>query len=639
MYKTSIFFIALIASVHSFAQNKILDSLIKLTYSQKDSLLCNTYNELTWQFRNVDRTKAIAYGNKALELANKLGYKKSVAQAYNDLGIIYYDKENYDTAILLYNNAIAIRKEMKDDLGIAKLYNKIGIVYQRQGVFDKALEFQYASLKLFEKEKNDYGTSYAQNNIGILNQNLGRYKEAIEYYNKSIAIKEKINDQIGVAGTLSNIANIYFLTKEYTKAEVAFNKSIAIAREIQDKEYLANALNNLGKLYIANKQYNKALEKINESLQLREALSDTKGIVSCLNNLGDIYVDLKEFNKADSLYNKGLLLGKKAVNCMPEVNDIYLALSNLYEMQGDNAKALTYFKLYNTTKDSLYTDKVGQTFAELETKYKTLEKEKQIKEQQFQITKKNYWIISIAVAVALMSLIVYLLYRRYKHKQQSKLQQEIMHQQQLATQAVLMAEENERQRIAIDLHDGIGQTMSAAKMNISALQNEFHNLNLSQKQAFEKVISLVDESCKEVRAVSHSMMPNALLKNGLTNAIRAFIHQIDNKVIKIDVHTEGLQEKLNSNVETVLYRVVQECVNNVIKHSGANHLDIALIKDADGLSVTIEDNGKGFDTNDKSKLEGIGIKNILSRIQYLNGTVEWQSQTNKGTLVAIHLPA
>ena len=213
-----------------------------------------------------------------------------------------------------------------------------------------------------------------------------------------------------------------------------------------------------------------------------------------------------------------------------------------------------------------------------------------------------------------------------------------MIQQELATTAIIAAEENERKRIAADLHDGVGQIMSAAKMNLSAFENELPFRDEKQKISFEKIIDLVDESCKEIRSVSHQMMPNALLKSGLASAIKEFIDKLDNRILKVNLHTEGLNERLESNVETILYRIIQECVNNVIKHSGANTLDISLIKDADGLSATIEDNGKGFDIKNKDHIEGIGLKNIYSRVSFLKGTVDFDSSPGNGTLVAIHIP-
>jgi len=623
-----------------FAQkNKpVIDSLEKLLAVQKDSAAIQTLNELTWQYRMVNSDKAIEYGNQAIAAGSKLKYDKGIAQAYNDLGIIYFDKENYDTAIQLYTNAIKIRQRLKDEKGIARLYNKIGIVFQKQGLFDKALDNQFKALALFQQSEDKVGIAYSLNNIGIINQNMGLYEKAIEYQQKSILIKEEIGDKYGLAGSYVNIANSYLNLKQYEKAESFYQKAVNITRVIGDKEYLSNALNNLGNLYIQTKKLDESIAPILESYQLRDSLHDTKGMVSCLNNLADVYIQKKMYDTAEQKLNQALSMGLKAVNCKPEVNKIYFTLAKLFEAKGENGRALEMYKLYSTTKDSLYTNELSQRFAELDTRFKTLEREKTIQEQQFDITRKNYWLIAIASLLIVSILLGYSGYRRYKLRQEKKIQAEIIKQQDLATRAVLQAEENERKRIAADLHDGVGQMMSVAKMNLSAFEADINFKNEQQKLAYEKVMGLVDESCKEIRSISHQMMPNALLKSGLSNAVKEFIDKIDSKIIKINLHTEGLNERLDSNVETVCYRVIQECVNNVIKHSGANTLEIALIKDMDGISATIEDNGKGFNTMDQSKFEGIGLKNIQSRIKYLKGTVDFDSEPGKGTLVAIHVP-
>ncbi len=629
------------------AQNNkaILDSLEKIIPQQKDSVLAGTYNELTWQYRLVNRDKAIAYGNKAVVLSKQIGFLKGEAQAYNDLGIIYYDKEQYDTAILLYEKSAVIRQKQNDQHGVAKLYNKIGIVYQRQGLFDKSLDYQLKALPIFEKFNDNQGVSYSLNNIGILNQNMGRYDEAIAYQKKSIAIKEKIGDNYGLAGSFVNAANIYLLQKNYQNAETYYQRAIDITRQIADKEYLSNALNNLGNLYTEIKQYNKAIPLINESLGLRTQLKDTKGMVSCLNNLGIIYIGKEQYDSAGVLLNQALKLGLPAVNCLPEINKVYLSLSNLYEKTGEHAKALDMLKEFTNTRDSLYSDELGQNFAELDRKYKTLEKEKTIQQQEFDlkqkefsITRRNYWIAGIGGLLVLSGLLGYSFYRRNQLKQKAAMQEAIMKQQDLATKAVIEAEEQERQRIARDLHDGVGQMMSAAKMNLSAFESSTNNIEAEQKQSLETIIALVDESCKEVRSVSHNMMPNALLKNSLAAAVRDFIDKLDKKSLQVHLYTEGLDQRIDANVETVFYRVIQECVNNVIKHSGADTLDISIIKDTDGISATIEDNGKGFDTANKSNFDGIGLKNIITRVQFLKGTVDFDTTPGKGTLVAIHVP-
>nr|MBP9739259.1 sensor histidine kinase [Chitinophagaceae bacterium] len=234
--------------------------------------------------------------------------------------------------------------------------------------------------------------------------------------------------------------------------------------------------------------------------------------------------------------------------------------------------------------------------------------------------------------------LVFLYFSRKKNALKNEMATAILKEKNNAAMAILAAEEKERKRIASDLHDGIGQMMSAVKMNLSSLAYKLTSLTPQEAALLEKTMALTDESCKEVRTVSHNMMPNALLKSGLSSAIKTFVDKIDHKKLKVNLHSEGLDNRLPDTVEIVLYRVIQETVNNVIKHAKANQLDIAIIKDVDGLSCTIEDNGIGFNFNDKNLTEGIGLKNIQARITYLQGTVEWDAVPNKGTLVSIHIP-
>jgi two-component system NarL family sensor kinase len=262
----------------------------------------------------------------------------------------------------------------------------------------------------------------------------------------------------------------------------------------------------------------------------------------------------------------------------------------------------------------------------------------EIQNRQLQLIRRNVLISLLTVLLMLGGLLGYSYYRRYQMKQTALMQAALLKQQEQSTRAVLEAEESERQRIAKDLHDGVGQMMSAAKMNLSAFQHAAVFPNEEERNSFQKIIQLVDDGCREVRSVSHNMMPNALLKNNLAAALQEFIDKLDKRVLKVHLYTSGLDEPLDSSIETVLYRVIQECVNNVIKHSGATVLDISLVKEPHEITATIEDNGCGFDTKDKNKSDGIGLKNIRTRTEYLKGTVEFSSRPGKGTLVAIQIP-
>ena len=710
MKKFVLLFIVLFYLTQGYAQkNKhIIDSIENVIKTQTDSVLVKSYSELTWQYRFVNKEKAINYGRKGIALAKKINYLEGLGQVYNDLGIIYYDKGAYDTSIQLYNDALLIRKQLNDNLGIAKLYNKIGIVYQRQGLYNDALYNQQNALALFETENNLIGISYSLNNIGILQQNLGRFDEALIYHNQSIAIKEKLKDKAGLLQSYINVGNIYKIKTDYTKAENFYKKAIQFSREIENNEYLANALNNLGSLQVLLNKYYEAKQNILESYQLRTELKDIKGRISCLNNLGSVLIDLKQYDSAKTVLDYAESLAEKSKNTKPELIVVYQTQSKLYEVLDKAQLSLSYYKKYAAYKDSIFNNDLNLKFSELEAKYNTSQKEKQIQEQQATINKNLYdlskqkllisqnnleiaasalalkgqnelileqrldsteqakkiddlnkekqinrlqintqrlennkknILLGVAGIVILLSiLLIYSTYRRFKLRKEKLLQEEITRQQEISARNILKAEENERRRIAGDLHDGLGQLMSAAKMNLSAMETEIHFTSEAQKKTYQKALQLVDESCKEIRTVSHSMMPNALLKAGLDSALKEFLLQIDNKIININIYTEGLEKRLDSETETVLYRVIQESVNNVLKHAAATHLDISVIKDIDGIAVMIEDNGKGFDTTQQNNFEGIGLKNIQTRVKYLKGTIEWKSAPNKGTLVAIHIP-
>lgn len=702
--------IILIVAFNAAAQkNKpLIDSLEKILPLRKDTARADVLSELAWQYRSIDRQKAVGYGQKAIELSRRIKYQKGLAQAYNDMGILYFDMEQYDSSILLYREALQIREQQKDDIGRARLYNKIGIVYQRRGDFSKALDNQLKALPLFEKAKDDIGVSYSLNNIGILNQNLGRNEEALEYHKRSVLIKQKINDKNGLVQSYVNMGNTYKLMLVYEAAEEYYNKALEMSRVLENKEYISNVLNNLGELHIRQKEYVKAVAAINESISLRKEMDDTKGTVSCLNNLATVFIELRKPDTAEALLAEAEQLGAEGVNTKPELMAVYQTYSRLYEITGDNHQSLDRYKRYAAIKDTLYNLEMSSKFAELETRYQTLEKDKQIQQQQLTLKQRLYelsqrdlslseadlqiaaneleiraqeerilgqqldavkkehaiqalsqdnqikqlelrnqrlalnrrnitlfTVLALSVMGGLLSLSFY---RRYKLSQEAKLREAVIYQEGLATKAVLEAEEKERRRIAGDLHDTVGQMMSAAKMNLSVLENEMVFTNAAQQAAYKKIVSLVDQSCKEVRTVSHNIMPNALLKSGLANGIRDFIDHIDTRILKIDLFMEGLDERMDTGIEMVLYRVVQECVNNVIKHAKASKLDICIIKDKEGVSLTIEDNGVGFDTAQKSKFEGIGLKNIITRLKYIKGIAEWSSRPGKGTLVEIHVP-
>jgi signal transduction histidine kinase len=239
----------------------------------------------------------------------------------------------------------------------------------------------------------------------------------------------------------------------------------------------------------------------------------------------------------------------------------------------------------------------------------------------------------------LVIFVSYLFYNRYKLKQKSVLDSELLHQQEENSKAIIDAEERERSRIARDLHDGIGQQLSAAKLNLAALKSYINPKETKEIALFENATGLIDEAVNEVRSVSHNMMTNSLIKHGLISDVRDFINKLNQSAgLKINIETYGIEERLESTVEMILFRVLQEIVNNILKHAHATEVSIQFVKHEKELSLIIEDNGVGFDTKNLENFEGIGLKNIQSRINYINGKVFFDSYLTKGTTVNIEVP-
>jgi two-component system, NarL family, sensor kinase len=623
-----------------FAQDaKKIDAInIKLNNEKTDSNRVMLLNDLFVQYREYDSAKAMEYANKAIELSKKSEFKKGESLLLLNKGVFLNLSGENDEAAKLISQSLDIRTAIKDFAGQGYSLRALGNIEYDRNDYTKALEFYLAAAPKFEKAKDLKGLSGNYIWIGnVFNEGLHQFDKAAEYFNKSLVLAVQLKDSSLISYNYNNLGQAYYFAKNYKQALYYYTLSKGIKESLEDERGLGSAYGNISSVYFDTEQYDSALVFNNLAFAIRQKQNDKKGMATSYANVANIYLKQKKYPAALKNYEDAIKLGQE-IDFKEPIIESYNGLSNYYELTGNATEALRYFKKYKTANDSIFNSDISNQLSTLQTKYETTKKQQLIEEQKFELTKKQYWIYGSIGLLFLMSLLGYSYYKRNKLKQEKRLQIEVMKQQDIATKAIISAEENERKRIAAELHDGVGQMMSAAKMNLSAIESEIIFKDQAQKNSFDKVIGMVDESCKEVRSVSHQMMPNALLKSGLATAVKEFIDKIDSRIIKINLYAEGLNERLDSDVETVLYRVIQECVNNVIKHSGANNLDISLIKDADGIAVTVEDNGRGFDAKDKQKFEGIGLKNISSRVMFLKGTVDFDSSPGKGTLVAIHVP-
>ncbi len=588
------------------AAKRYLDSASKfgkLKMTDEVSMLLN--KDYADYYDNTGKPDSvIKYAIVSFELATKLRNGQVEAASLNLKGNAYMTKRNFKDAEAAYVDAMRIYSSQNDDLAVGNLYVNLGYLFQQQHLVNEA-EKQYGEAGIiFKKLANTERLAQLYNNYGILYGENNQFIKSAQFFEASMRIREKLKDPLALANAYLNVGGINVLLKNYKKAEV-----------------------NL----------------LNAKIQF-EKISNIQGVTSCLTNLGELYENTKDYKKAIAYCKESMALSKANHN-NEDLENALINISNIYTKTGDYKTAYDYKDKLERLKDTIYQKSLTGQIAEMQTKFETGKKEQKIvllnKEniiQKLSISSRNTTILIIILLFIFSLLMGGLFYNRYKLKQDAHLQAAVINQQMLASKGIIEAEERERKRIAGELHDGVGQLFTAVKMNMEILVERFLVKQTDAEQLAEKTMAMVDESCTEVRSIAHQMTPNALIKGGLVSALRDFINKIPTDKLKISLETKGIDKPLESTTETVLYRVIQESVNNVIKHAGATSLDILLLCDANEITVSIEDNGKGFNSAERSNFAGIGLKNMISRVEYLKGTVDISSTIGKGTLVAIFIP-
>ena len=597
------------------------------------------YFQFSSKAANINIDTALHFIKKAAELADSLGDDEGRMMATFITGRIATVRGNYDLAIKYFKESLQLAENEKHDSITASSLHGIGNSLWQLGKHAESLENLFKALRIREKADDYNGIVNSKINIGMVYQSQNKWPLAETYVKDAIEILKQHYNPTSQLLAMHTLANIYGPQGKIKEAFAIDEEGIVLAEKTNNEFAKAFFFDNMGNCYLYGDppDYKNAFEYFKRTLQIDSSFGNKKQMSDSYVNMGSVFFEQKKYADAIPYLLRSITLAEESGYAQGKLKALHM-LATALRQSGQPNEAFATLEKAIKTKDSLVNSSSESRIAEMQTVYETEKKQQQINLQQAQISKKNFMLVAIVILALLLGLLGLSALRRARLKQKARLQTEIMNQQELASKAVIEAEEDERQRIARDLHDGIGQMMSAAKMNLSAFESGIQFKNKEQQQSLEKIIGLVDESCKEIRTVSHNMMPNALLKNNLATAIRDFIDKIETKSLQIHLFTEGLDERLDSNREIVLYRVIQECVNNVIKHAEAGTLDISIIRDKEGISATIEDNGKGFDIGNKDNFDGIGMKNIVTRIEYLKGTVEFDSAKGRGTLIALNVP-
>ncbi len=587
---------------------------------------------------------ALAMFREALEASihNRNGAEGS--EAYSNIITILNNKGQYDLAFSLGKDVlrIALSRNMKSLL--PTVYNSFANRFQRTGQYDSSMRYYYKAIAALEADsthKNAAALPTLYTNLSGVLQIVGDQKNALAYLVKAEDIARAIRHWHLLSLILINKGNTLNSLHLPDSSIANLEEALVLARKHNFLQWKHLALSNLAATHYEKQHYNEALIFLQEAVSLKGDV-DPNYHNTNISLLGKVHFSLGHYTEAERYLLQSIRTAEQK-QIARDLTEGHHIISELYAATRDYQKAYEHQFAYIRLKDSIEGQETKHDISNLEIKYRTAQKDKELVEKKLQIARqhtqikqKNLWIVGVSAGALLLAAIAALLYSMYRSNwHQQRFQEEkfrnLEQEQEIGQlRAMMKGEEKERIRIAQDLHDGIGGMLASIKMNLNAIQDE--KPELRQLRGFKRVSGMLSETATEVRKTAHNLMPDALTKQDLREALLLYSENNSNSRLQIALQYD-VREFLPKSAELFIYRIVQELVQNIVKHAGASYAVIQLMLHENSLSITIEDNGIGFDTG--IAYTGSGLQNIHKKVETLQGYIACSSVKGKGTTIHI----
>ncbi|XZF16542.1 tetratricopeptide repeat-containing sensor histidine kinase [Chitinophagaceae bacterium MMS25-I14] len=524
-----------------------------------------------------------------------------------------------------------------------RLYNQIANTYVEQGKYPQSTIYYYKALQ--HALSHGYYSSLigTYNDIGLLMNEINDPQSALYYLQKSAAFAQLANSPTDVANALVNEAIAYGKLKQQTRCIDCYRKALAIATQLKNGSILVSSLTGIGITYTELKQPDSGLVYGLQALRATQK-GDIYNTIFATYATGTAYAMLHKNAEAEVQLKHFLELSKD-INLGRYTAEAQKALGALYYAEGNKNAAATYFSDYIQNIDTLNNSETDQQITHMQIKYHTAEQTAalaksrlQVQLQKNEIQKKNLLIIIVCICIAAITATVFFRYRYMKRKKQSLQTQEAYNREISELRAMISGEEKERRRIARELHDEVGSALTIAGIRYETLKKEIPALSADKN--YQQIGQLLKKIRSGIHATSHSLLPDTILQNSLPEAIRLMTEPVKFSAgTDIIVQCFGDFAAIDHNTELKLnvYRIIQELLNNVIKHAAATELLIELIYVNGLLKITVEDNGQGY--NETARTNGLGLENINARVRQLAGNITTESVPGEGTTVYIEINA
>ena len=542
-------------------------------------------------------------------------------------------------------SGILIAKEVGNSVSLAELNAKLSTVTYLQGELDIAFDYAIKAISIFEEEKMAVrvGAMYCSLGYSLKRRDMA---QANSYMRKGISILEKQSDSLELEAGYNNYGVLKEMENRLDSAAHFYSLALNWALGRNDSIAIPYALNHLAGVAILEEDSQQAKKLFDRAYSIRKKRKEAYGILENTIYYGDYFV---AFSQPDS----AIFYFKLAISQTYKVGYPYMRqycfeqLALVYEKEGNTTRALSAQKMYSAIKDSLITEKRTVQLAEMETRFKTVQKEKENlilkqekQEQQLIVSRQQNWIIAIVGGALIILLFGLFILQRNKRMAEAKRDAAIIEEREKGLRSIIQATEDERKRIAKDLHDGIVQSLTGLSLRLQKQEASEKAKSVGLDTELNSTRGILDESIAEVRGISHQMMPRVLSETGLIEALDDMLQKsLGLTDIQYEFEHHNVQDqRFKETVEISLYRICQELVNNIIKHSQAKAVSVQLLKTKSHLVLVVEDNGKGFEFDDPGNQNGIGLMNISSRTKAIHGELNYEPSPEQGTVATIRVP-
>lgn len=593
--------------------------------------------EYAHKFKDTDRPKSLQLYSQLLKLSEKLNYPYWIGMSWFNFGYIHAREAKDSLALEDFRKALSHLKKTDRQDKIASCYINMGAISGRMGKINEQLIASQTAARILEPTKYETLLMYVYNSLGATFYNLEEYEKGLEYFRKAIVLGKKINNKSEIVNSYLGVTNCLSSQKHFDEALKNANEALRIASATNNDFDLCVAHTAFTQLYLQWKKPEPLIKHAQAIMKFATAFDDIQYQLVGLMALADGYGLANEHQKRIHYLEKALIIGEKSKTVL-QLDDIYKGFSDSYNGLKNHQKALHYYKLFIAYRDSVNNIKTKKDAAELDLKYHSAQKEKQLSDQRLLIAQnevsiqKNRQYAFYGIASAIILLLLFVLgyfYYLNKNKEYVRRTEALKRNKEIQLlQAVMQGEEQERSRVAKDLHDGVAGMLAASKMHFNSLGYQ-HNM-ITTEPAFRQGVQLLDEAVTEVRKTSHKLMSEILMQYGLDYAIGKYCNSINNNnAIRFVYDSWGDIGRFHDSFELSVYRIVQELLNNVLKHSKASLALVQVNKQDNILFITIEDNGVGIQKEKQAK-DGTGLQSLSSRVKAMNGKLEIESRPDNG---------